>query len=249
MNQAPGAGGFRAVRSPDDSPRSSCFTCPAFSRSEWEALDDAEVAVLDQAKVARRYAAGEFVFAEGEAAAGIHCIGAGLVCLRRRDVSGRNIPLAMQYPGDTLGAPQFLSGAPHRATAEVSENARICFVGADTVRALLSRSVCLALALVRRLTVQLDEAESRLLRRKFVSVRGRVAQLLVDLSGAHAVHDRNGGFVLTLPLSLADLGLAIGLSPPVMSRTMQALERDGILSTRGRTLAVPDRDRLMAMLR
>jgi CRP/FNR family transcriptional regulator len=229
-------------------PRSSCFTCPAFALTEFEALDQAEVAVLDQRKVTRCLTAGETVFREGEPAEGVHCIGAGLICLRRKDRNGRSIPLALQYPGDTLGAPQLLSGSPYQMTAEVVENARVCFIGGDVIRGFFSHGVYLALSLMRRLAAQLEAAESRLMQRKSVPARGRVAQLLLDLSGAHAVHDRAGGFTLTLPLSLVDLGLAIGLSATTMSRIIHALERDGVLTTRGRTLAVPDPDRLMAEL-
>jgi CRP-like cAMP-binding protein len=100
--------------------------------------------------------------------------------------------------------------------------------------------------LVRRLAARLDQAEARLLQRKLVSARGRVAQLLLDLSGTHAVPGPGGGLLLQLPLSLAELGMAIGLAPPAMARMVQALQRDGILAVRGRTLVISDRDRLMA---
>jgi len=123
----------------------SCFTCQTRGRTEWCALTEEELKLLDKAKVSRDYLPGEVIFREADACQGIHCIESGLVGVRKMNANGQEILLRLGYPGDTLGYRSMLSGDDHNNSAEALEPSEVCFIDATTVRTLLTRNPTLGL--------------------------------------------------------------------------------------------------------
>ena len=73
------SGGKSANRSSDVPARGNCFTCKAFVHTEFEALPETDVAIINEVKVTRTYRAGEPIFRAGDSSDGIYCVGPGLV--------------------------------------------------------------------------------------------------------------------------------------------------------------------------
>jgi CRP/FNR family transcriptional regulator len=237
-----------ANRSTDVAAQSNCFTCKAFVHTEFEALPERVVAIINEVKVTRTFRTGEPIFRAGDSSDGVHCVGAGLVCTRKRDTTGTSIPLRLRYPGDTLGFRSFLSGTDHETTAEALEPSRTCFIGGDTIRDLLNRNLDLCLSFLRRLASDLDSAEERLLQRKTLSARARLAQLLLVLFGSHGTVTANGGVQLKLPFTRRDMAAAIGVNVKSMSRIIRSFQDESIARFSGRTVQVPDFEKLVAEL-
>jgi CRP/FNR family transcriptional regulator len=237
-----------ASRSTDVPARSNCFTCKAFVHTEFEALPEWDVAIVNEVKVPRTYRAGEPIFRAGDSADGIYCVGAGLVCTRKKDNTGTSVPFRLRYPGDVLGFRSFLSGTDRASTAEALEPTRACFIGGDTLRDLLSRNLGLCLSFLRRLASDLDSAEERLLQRKTLNARARLAQLLLVLFGSHGTVRANGGVSLKLPFSRRDMAEAIGVNVKSMSRIIRGFQDEGIARFSGRAVEVPDFEKLVAEL-
>jgi CRP/FNR family transcriptional regulator len=237
-----------ASRSTDIAAQNDCFTCKALVHTEFEALPERVVAIINVVKVTRNYRAGEPIFRAGETSDGVHCVGAGLVCSRKKDKTGTSIPFRLRYPGDTLGFRSFLSGTDHESTAEALEPTQACFIGGDTLRDLLSRNLDLCLSFLRRLASDLDAAEERLLQRKTLNARARLAQLLLVLFGSHGTMTENGGLLLKLPFTRQDMAAAIGVNVKSMSRIIRSFQDESIARFSGRTVQVPDFEKLVAEL-
>ncbi len=225
--------------------RNSCFTCRAFTDTEFEALPESDVRVLDEAKVTRVYEPGETVFREGTPSAGIYCVGAGALCARRTAASGRSVPLRLKYPGDTLGLRAFLFDGPHPSTVEALETSRVCVVDANTVRDLLSRNMNLALAFIRRLGEDLSLAEDKLLNRGIVSARVRLARLLVNFVEFHGIVSEDDKLVFKLPFTRNEMADVLGVTLRTISNNLRSLRRSGIVEVDGRIVQVHDFSRLM----
>jgi CRP/FNR family transcriptional regulator len=237
-----------ATGSTDARTRGNCFTCKAFIHTEFEALLERDVAVINEGKVTRNYRSGEPIFRAGDCSDGVYCVGAGLVCTRKADKAGKSIPLRLRYPGDTLGFRSFLSGTRHVMSAEALEPTRVCFIGGDTIRDLLSRNLDLCLSFLRRLASDLDSAEERLFQRKSLNARARLAQLLLVLFGSHGTVTEGGELLLKLPLTRQDMAEAIGVNVKSMSRIIRKFQDESIARFSGRTVQVPHFDKLVAEL-
>lgn len=237
-------------RQPPEPPRrrpSNCLTCPAFAGTLWEALPAADVRALDAAKTTHHFGRGAEVFAEGDPAGGVWCVGAGLLCIRRRNGAGTAVPIRLRRPGAVLGLRAFIRGGPFQATAETLAPARICFVAAANVRSLLSRNLDLALAMVRGLIDELSVLEHRLMTVRPITPRTRLAALLLEIAGDLGLRARENALVMRLPLPLADIASIIGVSLPIAAGSLAELADDGIVTISGRRLEIRSLERLRAV--
>jgi len=223
----------------------SCLTCRAFKSTEFEVLPESDVRVLDRAKVTRVYEPGEAVFHEGTPSEGIYCVGAGVVCARRIDASGRSVPLRLKYPGDTLGLRAFLFSDPHPSTLEALETSRVCVVDANTVRKLLSRNMNLALAFIRRLGKDLSVVEEKLVNRANVNARVRLARLFVNFVEFHGIVSKDDVLVFKLPITRKEMAEVLGVTLRTISSHLRTLRRNGIVEVDGRNVEVHDFSRLI----
>jgi CRP-like cAMP-binding protein len=225
--------------------RRDCFTCQSRDRSEWCALNDEELRLLDKAKVVREYRPGEVVFHQGEPSRGVHCFETGMVGIRTIDADGNSILFGLAYPGDTLGYRSFLVGEDHGASAEALKPSTICFVDSATVRTLLNHNPALGLQFLQTVARELGAAEERILQSATLNVRARFAHLLLVLRDRYATSGKDGTFALELPLARQDLAAMIGIRPETMSRAIKRLEEDGVAYFSGRSVQVPDVKRLL----
>jgi CRP/FNR family transcriptional regulator len=228
--------------------KGSCFTCKAFVHTEFEALPERDVAVINESKVTRNYRPGEPIFQAGDSTDGVYCVGAGLDCTRKTDKAGKSIPFRLRYPGDTLGFRSFLSGTGQAMSAEALEPTRVCFIRGDTIRDLLSRNLDLCLSFLRRLASDVDSAEERLLQRRTLNARARLAQLLLVLVGSHGTVTESGELLLKLPFTRQDMAEAIGVNVKSMSRIIRNFQVESVARFSGRTVQVPHFDKLVAEL-
>ena len=240
--------GPSANRSTEAPARGNCFTCNAFVHTEFEALSERDVALINESKVTRNYRPGEPIFREGDSCDGVYCIGAGLVCTRKTDKAGKSIPFRLRYPGDTMGFRSFLAGTDHGMSSEALEPTRACFIGGDTIRDLLSRNLDLCLSFLRRLASDLDSAEERLLQRKTLNARARLAQLLLVLFGSHGTVTKSGELLLKLPFTRQDMAGAIGINVKSMSRIIRNFQDESVARFSGRMVQVPHFEKLVAEL-
>ena len=81
--------------------------------------------------------------------------------------------------------------------------------------------------------------------RTLLSVRARLAYLLLELRVRHGQVDADGNIVIDLPLSRQDLASLAGTRPESLSRVIKALEAAGVARFTGRRVVVVDLDVLV----
>ncbi len=139
----------------------SCHDCQARPSSEWCALEEDELALLNNAKVQKSIEAGSALFHQGDACDGIYCLQFGLVGIRRLDSAGNSSLLRLCGPGETIGYRSFLLKSEHRTTAEIMMPSIVCFINRQTVRALLERNPNLGLRFLDHNVKDAAEFEER----------------------------------------------------------------------------------------
>jgi CRP/FNR family transcriptional regulator len=223
----------------------NCFACQAREQSEWCALADDDLDVLDRAKTCNIYEPGQVIFYEGNTCLGIHCVEDGTVTLRKSDSQGGSVVVGMLGAGHTLGYLAYFSGGPYNVTAESLTSCRVCFVDKAAVRQILQRNPAVGMAFLRRFAEDLQSSEEERVRALTLPLRARLAHILLVLKDRSAEVDDRGQITIELPLSRRDLAAMLGARPESLSRMIRDFHDAGIARFGTREVIVPDLDLLI----
>lgn len=223
----------------------SCLTCAWRADAEWGVLSDEDLRRLDAARSFNAYRPGQVVYTQGHPALGVFCIESGEVLLRRTDEHGTAAVTALVPAGRALGYRALLGGVPYEETAEAASEARLCFIDRAMVRELLDKDCRLGHRFFRRVAEDLTASEQARIDMATLGVRQRFAHFLLTLKDRRGRVDADGSILLDLPLARQDIASLLGARPETVTRTVRALEEDGIATFDGRTVRIPDLDALL----
>jgi CRP/FNR family transcriptional regulator len=226
-------------------PSVHCFSCQVRARGDWCALEDEDLALLDQHKRTRVYGVADVLFTEGEGCSGIHCIEAGSAALRKIDADGNSVLVHLAHAGETVGYRSYLSGEPHDTTCEIVAPAKICFIPGAVVRRLIDHNPALGMQFLVHAVRDVREAQDNYLRAATGSVRARLIHLLFTLKERYSEEQDDGSLLIHLPLSRQDMAAMVGTRPETISRTIRKMEQDGAADFDGRTVRIADPGRLL----
>jgi CRP/FNR family transcriptional regulator len=102
------------------------------------------------------------------------------------------------------------------------------------------------LQFLERTAKALGDAEEKYFQNVTLSVRARLAHLLVVLKDRYGSVAEDGSMTLELPMSRQDLAALIGTRPETMSRAVRQFEDAGIAHFTGRKVHVRDAKELLA---
>lgn len=221
-----------------------CLDCPTRRSAEWNVLGDEEMAHLAAGKSARTYRKGELIFAQGQPCLGIYCIASGTAAVGRTEPSLPTVLVRLAHAGQTLGYSHLVLTDGWRASAKALEPSVICSVESSQLERLLKRHQGLAQRFQAHLVADLEQTEAALAHLAWQPVRSRLARLIVAL--AERTGSSNGqNFVrLKLPMTRRDMADLLCTRPETLTRTMQAMESDGVLISAGHRVDIPDLGRL-----
>jgi CRP/FNR family cyclic AMP-dependent transcriptional regulator len=205
-------------------------------------LDDGAITELSLRSRLRRYARGETVFVEGDPGDCLFAVASGLVKVFVSSARGEELVLATLQPGETFGELSLLDGSGRSASAEAVEASRLLVVDrrnfVDLLRSrpeLIDRLLRTFGALVRRLTEQAGDLA-------FLDMQGRVAKLLLQLTGEGSVTPREAG--VDIPFSQTDLASMVGSSRQTVNQILRSFQAAGYIDLRGRRLKILRADAL-----
>lgn len=165
-----------------------------------------------------QYERGQTLFQEGAPAYGYYLICSGRVKLAKRSPSGKKSLLEVLGPGDLIAPP---TEGPYRLYAEAVEQSRVGFVDRRDFGQLLQAHPKLAVALVEKLTAELNKIQERFFTATQPSARAKVAHLLLELAADWGDVTAQGDVAILLDLSRAELA---GLARETLSLALSEFE-------------------------
>lgn len=170
----------------------------------------------------------------------------GTVTVSSYSRSGREIAFAELGAGHYFGEIAAIDGQRRSAAVTARTACVLLAMPADHFRALLTRHPEVAWRVMMRLTQLIRASNERLQSFSTQSVTQRVCQELLRLcKPSQAV---TGAFIVHPVPTQADLGSRVGASRETVARVLLDLAQDGLLVRKGRTLTIPHRDRLEALV-
>jgi CRP/FNR family transcriptional regulator len=188
--------------------------------------------------VPRRIPSGTDIFRQGEAVAGAYTVLSGWVALCDTLPDGRSVILHFCLPGDVL--PVELQGAQSARSASTVGDATVCSLSLAQHKRLLQTDRVYQdyyqAAVGRELHLAYDHFAEVVL----ASASERVASLLWELAVRSLRRAPLAGDRIQAPLSQIQIGLATGLTPVHVSRTLRRLREAGLIAFGDQTITVLD---------
>lgn len=206
-------------------PRDLVHEFPFFAGLDEQTYDE-----LLAGSTSRRVEKGETLFLDGEPCRGMFLVQSGVIKIYKLSESGKEQILTLAKPGDAVAELPMFDGGAYPASAGAMEDSVVLFVPATLFNRLLenrpqlSRSVITALA--KRLRKLVGLVEDLSLRH----VRERLARLLLEEAG--------GKLVFHLTFTNEELAARLGSVRDVISRTMSALQAEGLIRLEGRRVEI-----------
>ncbi|MBB4286403.1 Crp/Fnr family transcriptional regulator [Roseospira goensis] len=211
-----------------------------------EGLDAEARGRLAQCCARRRFAARQVICDLHSVERDVMFILEGTVTVSSYSRSGREIAFAELGPGHYFGEIAAIDGQRRSAAVTAKTDCLLLAMPDDHFRALLAQHPDIARRVMVRLTSLIRSSNERLQSFSTQSVTQRVSQELLTLcKPSQAVP---GAFIVHPIPTQADLGSRVGASRETVARVLLDLAQDGLVIRKGRTLTIPDRDRLGALV-
>jgi CRP-like cAMP-binding protein len=190
----------------------------------------------------RSFEAGQAVLEVGEPARDVFFIAAGEVRIINRSSGGHEIILGDLGPGQSFGEISVIDGGARAAGVMALTRARVCIVAAGPFMQFALSNPEASHHVMRLLAGLVREKDARLLELTVLPVRPRLISLLLRMARKHP----QGGLVVSPPRPHHELAARIGTRREVVSRTLKALQHDGLVTPMRSGLLLPRPETLNA---
>ena len=218
-----------------DTTKKSFDVTAALARSPvLAALTSEEIEALAEAGTSRAVKKGQVLFAAGDPATEVLVVLRGSVRLWRSTGDGHELALRTGGPGEILGQMSALDESAHSLNATAEEPTEVLRISAGAYRVALESNGKAALALARALAERVRALSEDLEAMKFSSIGDRVVRRL----------QQRGEGRREIRLTHQTLANEVGSSRENVSRVLEMLADEGILTLRRGTIEIRDHARL-----
>ena len=201
---------------------------PYFSRLSTDELNSVKELVFE--KNAER---GGIIFLEGETAEALYFVGTGAVKMFSTSVDGKEQVLNIVRPGDSFNDVPIFDGGPNLASAQAMGPVTLYGILKHDLNVFLQDHPRIAINIVSLLAAQVRHLVSLVEDLSFRPVVSRVAKILLEYAG-----DGKG---LGKRLTQQDMAAIAGTAREVVSRSLRALESDGVIRMDRHRIMITDR--------
>jgi CRP/FNR family transcriptional regulator len=206
-------------------------------------LTDAQFSFLGSRLRERQFAAGELIFQEGDACAGMFIIHSGSVRIFKNSASGREQVLSIEGPGASIAELPVFDGGNYPASAQVVTAASLLFLSKQDFHALCIEHPEVSLKVLAKVGARLRQLVGIIEDLSFTTVRHRLAALLLRLARTEG-RKTPAGTEIVLASTNQELAAQIGTVRELVSRNLSRFQSEGLIRIEGRTILIPHLGRL-----
>lgn len=186
----------------------------------------------------RKYKKNQYIHYEGDNVLGIYYIISGKVKTVKLTEDGRELITDVYKENDYLDISILFSTDTYNDTTIALEETELSFLPVEQLDKLLFLYPDVGTKFIKILANDMREKEMRLLQIAYMSVRKRIAQVIVHLLHQHSVDG------CTIKFSRDDLAAFSGTSPETVSRTLSDFKEEGLIEKTAGTICVLNLDKL-----
>jgi CRP-like cAMP-binding protein len=202
-------------------------------------LSEAELALIAERVVRRKYSAGMTVFSEGEACRELMIVEEGTIRILKTASNGRQQLIGIERVGNSLAEVPVFDEGRYPATAEALNDASILQLDAGHFRRICSQHPEVALKVIKVLAHRLRHLDGLVEELSFATVRDRLVAHLVRLGEDRGLATPRG-VEFELTENNEELAARLGTVRELISRNLGRLHGEGLIEIRRRTVTIPD---------
>lgn len=183
------------------------------------------------------YASGQTIIRAGEQCDTLYFILTGSVTVLLEDEDGHEIILAYLNPGEFFGEMGLFERKEGRsALVKAKTDCDIARISYSRIQQIAGEQPEILYAIGAQLAGRLRVTSRRLGDLAFLDVTGRIARALLDLSHQPDALTHPDG--MQIRITRQELGRIVGCSREMAGRVLKALEEQGLISAKGKTIVV-----------
>lgn len=220
----------------------NCSECILAGDSIFKNLNDDELVSLSFEKNCNLYKRGDIVYHEGNRMPGLFCISKGILKLYKTGIEGKGQIIAFAQKGDIIGYRSVLSNEVACTTAQVIEDAVLCFIPADTFINLVKNNSKFSIKIMQLACNELGTANKLITDIAQKSVRERLAEILLILKDVFGVDENN---ILQISLTREEIANLVGTATESVIRLLSEFKAEKIIELDGRRIRILDEKRIV----
>jgi CRP/FNR family cyclic AMP-dependent transcriptional regulator len=177
-----------------------------------------------------RLAAGDILFRAGASADGCYRVEEGLLKVVMVSGSGAERILAFLGRGAIVGELSIIDGLPRSATVVAVRDAAVSFLGRAEFEAFADKHPEVYKSLIKLLAQRLRETDTTVAAGSFLSLKGRVAQTMLELAEHFGQEVGPGRIVIRQKIGQNDLAAMAGIARENVTRVLNDLQRHKVVS-------------------
>jgi CRP-like cAMP-binding protein len=215
--------------------------CTLFQGMSYNEISEALKGHLGRVK---HHSSGSLIAQAGEELPSLNILLKGSVKGEMVDYTGKVIKIEDIAPPRPL-APAFLFGSRNRYPVNITagEEVELLSIPRDRFLQILRENEKVLVNFINIVSNRGQFLSSKIKFLSFTTIKGKLAQYLLDLSG----HSASGKLVL--PHSQSQLAELFGVARPSIGRAIGSLNQDGIIRTRGKIVEILDHAGLTSYLK
>lgn len=218
-----------------------CKGCSSSKNSIFNTLKSEDLEYIDQNKSINVYKKGDVLYREGNRILGCYCVNTGILKIYKTGIDGKEQIIAFAQKGDITGYRSVLSNEPACTTAEVLEDASICFIPSNIMFSFVKKNSDFALSLMQLTCKELNQANSYIKDIAQKTVRERLAEVLLMLEENFG-KDAEG--YLTITLTRAELSNIVGTATESVIRLLSDLKNEKVIVMSGKKIKFINKNEL-----
>ena len=179
------------------------------------------------------------IIIEGEPARGFYLLRSGRARIFRTGPDGREQSLRIVAQGDTFSEVPVFDLGPNPASVEALTACEVVLVPTRIVKALMADHEDVALSILGMFARRLRSFTELIEQLSLQTVEARIARYMFQLAREEGVQSPEG-VVVPREVAQQDLASIVGTVREVVSRTLKAMEADGILQVRRKEIVILD---------
>jgi CRP/FNR family cyclic AMP-dependent transcriptional regulator len=191
-----------------------------------------------------RLAAGDILFRAGASADGCYRVEDGLLKVVMVSPSGAERILAFLGRGAIVGELSIIDGLPRSATVVAVRDATVSFLGRAEFEAFADKHPEVYKSLIKILAQRLRETDAGVAASSFLSLKGRVAQTMLELAEHFGQEVGPGRIVIRQKIGQNDLAAMAGIARENVTRVLNDLQRHKVVSRLSGYYCIEDKAQL-----
>ncbi|MBW7839747.1 MAG: Crp/Fnr family transcriptional regulator [Chitinophagaceae bacterium] len=222
-----------------------CLTCKVRKSSVLEPCAIGTLSAISTFKNSRKFEKGEFLFKEGEEVKGVFFIKKGVVKVLKEVPGYRTLIFKVCAKGEIVGHRGYDSKNIHKYSGVALSETECCFVPIVFFKEILRDSPDLEKQLMEEYLIDLERMEQKSMSLAYKSVKEKVAEAILLVSGVYDYHVKRRSF--NIDLSRQDFADLTGTTKEQVSAVLKEFSRDSLIRYSGKKFNFIDLDALKSV--